>query len=32
MGYWVELVDRDTHRSINNTSTNITFNLSDMFD
>lgn len=32
MGYWVELIDRDTHQSINGTSANITFNLSDMFD
>lgn len=32
MGYWIELIDRDTHQSINNTSTNITFNLSDMFN
>lgn len=31
MGYWVELIDCDTHRSIDNTSANITFNLSDMF-
>ena len=25
-------MDRDTHQSINNTGTNITFNLSDMFN
>ena len=32
MGYWVELVNKDTQREIDHTSTNITSNLNTMFE